>query len=122
MLSWFFVFMKIFVFILSILKCIFQIMNVYITNYDSGGQYWPIVHKATIFALVLTQIIALGVFGIKRSSVASGFTIPLIIGTLLFNAYCGQRFSPTFNKLSAQVLIRNASLSRSHFLFCVCQV
>ncbi|XP_044475681.1 CSC1-like protein RXW8 [Mangifera indica] len=82
-----------------------QIMNVYITNYDSGGQYWPIVHKATIFALVLTQIIALGVFGIKRSSVASGFTIPLIIGTLLFNAYCGQRFSPTFNKLSAQVLM-----------------
>ncbi|KAJ0085615.1 hypothetical protein Patl1_08768 [Pistacia atlantica] len=79
-----------------------QIMNVYITNYESGGQYWPIAHKSTIFALVLTQIIALGVFGIKRSSVASGFIIPLIIGTLLFNAYCSQRFSPTFDKLAAQ--------------------
>ncbi|XP_044510781.1 CSC1-like protein RXW8 isoform X2 [Mangifera indica] len=82
-----------------------QIINVYIKNYESGGQYWRIAHKATIFSLVLTQIIALGVFGLKRSPVASGFTIPLIIGTLLFNAYCSQRFSPTFKQLAAQVFM-----------------
>ncbi|KAJ4966366.1 hypothetical protein NE237_018215 [Protea cynaroides] len=82
-----------------------QILNVYLSRYETGGQYWPIVHNATIFSLVLTQIIALGVFGLKESPVASGFTIPLVICTLLFNAYCRQRFNPIFKSASAEVLL-----------------
>ncbi|XWS25467.1 hypothetical protein CRYUN_Cryun27aG0070700 [Craigia yunnanensis] len=82
-----------------------QILHVYVSKYESGGQFWPIVHNTTIFSLVLTQIIALGVFGIKISPVASGFTIPLILFTLLFNEYCRQRFSPVFKRSPAQVLI-----------------
>ncbi|GMJ02548.1 hypothetical protein like AT1G10090 [Hibiscus trionum] len=81
-----------------------QILNVYVPKYESGGLFWPIVHNTTIFSLVLTQVIALGVFGIKRSPVASGFTIPLIFLTLLFNEYCRQRFSPVFKRSPAQVL------------------
>lgn len=82
-----------------------QILNVYVTRYETGGRYWPIVHNSTIFSLVLMQIIALGVFGLKKSPVASGFTIPLIILTLLFNEYCRQRFVPVFQKRAAQILI-----------------
>lgn len=82
-----------------------QILNVYVSNYESGGQFWPIVHITTIFSLVLSHIVALGVFGIKRSPVASGFTIPLIICTLLFNEYCRQRFLPVFKNSAAEVLI-----------------
>lgn len=82
-----------------------QIVNVYITKYEGGGQLWPIVHNTTIFSLVLTQMISLGIFGIKKSPVASGFTIPLIICTLLFNEYCRQRFFPIFKKNVAQVLL-----------------
>ncbi|KAL0439439.1 UNVERIFIED_CONTAM: CSC1-like protein RXW8 [Sesamum latifolium] len=82
-----------------------QILNVYVTEYDTGGLYWPIVHNTTIFSLVLTQIIALGVFGIKESPIASSFTIPLIISTLLFNEYCGQRFLPTFQKTPTKIII-----------------
>ncbi|XP_008790275.3 CSC1-like protein RXW8 [Phoenix dactylifera] len=83
-----------------------QIMNVYCSKYESGGQMWPIVHNTAIFSLVLTQIIALGVFGMKRYPVASGFTIPLVIATILFNEYCRQRFYPMFNNISAQDLIQ----------------
>ncbi|KAG2692443.1 hypothetical protein I3760_08G054500 [Carya illinoinensis] len=82
-----------------------QILNVYVPKYESEGQYWPIAHNTTIFSLVLSQIIALGVFGIKRSPVASGFTIPLIIFTLLFHQYCRQRFRPIFKMIPAEVLI-----------------
>ncbi|WZY72518.1 hypothetical protein YC2023_004758 [Brassica napus] len=82
-----------------------QILNVYITKYESGGQYWPIFHNTTIFSLLLTQIIALGFFGLKLSTVASGFTIPLILLTLLFSEYCRHRFAPIFHKHPAQVLI-----------------
>ncbi|KAE8731306.1 CSC1-like protein [Hibiscus syriacus] len=97
-----------------------QILNVYVPKYESGGLFWPVVHNTTIFSLVLTQVIALGVFGIKRSQVASGFTIPLILLTLLFNEYCRQRFSPVFKRSPAQVRIRNLSLSIklcNHFVF-----
>lgn len=73
--------------------------------YESGGKYWPIMHNTTIFSLVLTQIIAIGVFGLKESTVASAFTIPLIILTLLFNEYCRHRFYPIFKDNAAQVLI-----------------
>ncbi|KAK7377014.1 hypothetical protein VNO80_02434 [Phaseolus coccineus] len=82
-----------------------QIINVYITKYDGGGQYWPIAHNTTVFSLLFSQLIALGVFGLKRSSVASGFTIPLLIGTLLFHQYCRQRFLPIFKSNSAQTAI-----------------
>ncbi|MQL73103.1 hypothetical protein Taro_005469 [Colocasia esculenta] len=82
-----------------------QIFNVYCSKYDTGGQMWPIVHNTTIFSLVLAQIIAIGVFGLKESPVASGFTIPLVILTLLFNEYCRQRFHPIFKSLSAQDVI-----------------
>ncbi|GAA0150218.1 hypothetical protein LIER_09208 [Lithospermum erythrorhizon] len=82
-----------------------QILNVYETKYQSGGLYWPIVHYSTIFSLVVTQLIALGVFGIKKSKVASSFMFPLIIATLLFNEYCRQRFHPIFKDTAAQVVI-----------------
>ncbi|PPD72975.1 hypothetical protein GOBAR_DD30117 [Gossypium barbadense] len=57
------------------------------------------------FLVYRNQVIALGVFGIKRSPVASGFIIPLILLTLLFNEYCRQRFSPVFKRRPAQILI-----------------
>lgn len=82
-----------------------QIINVYITKYESGGQYWPVFHNTTIFSLILSQIIALGFFGLKLSTVASGFTIPLILLTLLFSEYCRQRFAPIFQKYPAEVYI-----------------
>ncbi|XP_054797246.1 CSC1-like protein RXW8 isoform X5 [Prosopis cineraria] len=82
-----------------------QLINVYVTKYDSGGEFWPIAHNTTVFALIFTQIVALGVFGMKRSTVASGFTVPLLILTILFHEYCRQRFLPIFKDNSTQVLI-----------------
>ncbi|KAJ4788057.1 hypothetical protein LUZ62_039303 [Rhynchospora pubera] len=82
-----------------------QIMNVYRTRYETGGLMWPIVHNTTIFSLVLTQLICLGVFSLKESPIAAGFTIPLILITLLFNEYCRKRFHPLFKSFSAQDLI-----------------
>jgi hypothetical protein len=82
-----------------------QILNVYVMKYQSGGLFWPMMHNTTIFSLVLTQVLAIGVFGLKRSPVAAAFTIPLVIFTLLFNEYCRQRFHPVFKDNAAQVLV-----------------
>lgn len=82
-----------------------QLLNVYITHYDSGGKYWPVIQTSTIFSLVLAQIIAMGVFALKKSTVCLGFTIPLAICTCLFNEYCRRRFHPVFKNIAAEVLI-----------------
>jgi hypothetical protein len=82
-----------------------QLLNVYRTRYDTGGLYWPIAHNTVVFSLVLTQIICLGVFGLKESPITAGFTIPLIILTLLFDQYCRNRLLPLFKTFPAQVNI-----------------
>lgn len=80
-----------------------QILNVYCSRYDTGGKMWPIAHNTVIFSLVLTQIIALGVFVLKKSPTSSSLVLPLIILTLLFHEYCKNRFLPIFKNISAQV-------------------
>ncbi|KAK1625819.1 hypothetical protein QYE76_000416 [Lolium multiflorum] len=82
-----------------------QLLNVYRMRYDTGGLYWPIAHNTVIFSLVLTQIICFGVFGLKRSPVAAGFTIPLIFFILVFNQYCRTQFLPLFKTFPAKDLI-----------------
>lgn len=94
-----------FYFVLAYLVYRNQILNVYIRKYDSGGQFWPIAHNTAVVSLIFAQVIALGVFGLKRSTVASGFTIPLLICTVLFHQYCRQRFLPVFKNNATQVLI-----------------
>jgi len=82
-----------------------QILNVYYPKYEMGGKLWPIMHNTIVFSLVLMQVIALGVFTIKHSPVASGFTILLLVATVLFNEYCRHRFSRIFEAYSAQDVI-----------------
>lgn len=75
-----------------------------------GGKLWPIMHNTIVFSLVLMQVIALGVFTIKKSPVATGFTILLLVGTVLFNEYCRHRFSRIFEAYSAQVTNNSLAL------------
>lgn len=82
-----------------------QIMNVYFVKYQTDGSYWPLAHNATIFSLILTQVVAGILFGMKKSSSASTSTIPLIICTALFNVFCKNRFLPLFKNRSIQVAI-----------------
>ncbi|MQL91078.1 hypothetical protein Taro_023684, partial [Colocasia esculenta] len=79
-----------------------QLLNVYMPKYETAGKFWPIVHNSTIFALVLMQLIAIGIFGLKKLALASSLTVPLPILTLLFNEYCRKRFLPMFVAYSAQ--------------------
>eukprot|EP01018_Ginkgo_biloba_P037296 Gb_09904 [translate_table: standard] len=82
-----------------------QVLNVYSPKFETAGKFWPIVHDSTIFSLILMQIIAIGVFGLKKIPIASGLIVPLSALTLLFNEYCRKRFLPCFN-YSAEDLIK----------------
>jgi hypothetical protein len=81
-----------------------QLLNVFASNYETAGKFWPIVHYSTIFSLVLMHIIAIGVFGLKKVPLASSLIVPLPVLTLLFNDYCEKRFLPIFKAYPTEVL------------------
>ncbi|GLT76711.1 hypothetical protein SLA2020_483550 [Shorea laevis] len=83
-----------------------QFINVYAPRYETAGKFWPIVHNSMIFSLVLMQAIAVGIFTLKKLSVASTLIFPLVVLTLLFNEYCRKRFLPNFIAYPAEVLIK----------------
>ncbi|CAI9096534.1 OLC1v1032711C7 [Oldenlandia corymbosa var. corymbosa] len=82
-----------------------QFINVYSPKYDTAGKFWPIVHNSMIFSLLLMHAIAVGIFTLKKISLASSLLFPLPIVTLIFNSYCRKRFLPNFNAYSAETLI-----------------
>lgn len=83
-----------------------QFINVYAPKYETAGKFWPIVHNSTIFSLVLMHAIAVGIFTLKKLSLASTLIFPLPVLTLLFNEYCRKRFLPIFIAYSAEVLLQ----------------
>ncbi|KAG2702429.1 hypothetical protein I3843_06G083000 [Carya illinoinensis] len=83
-----------------------QFINVYAPKYETAGKFWPIVHNSMIFSLVLMHAIAVGIFTLKKLSLATTLIFPLPILTLLFNEYCRKRFLPIFIAYSAETLIK----------------
>ncbi|CAM8936437.1 unnamed protein product [Rhodiola kirilowii] len=83
-----------------------QFINVYGSNNETGGRFWPTVHNSMIFSLVLMHAIAIGIFTLKKLSLASTLIFPLPVLTLLFNEYCRKRFLPIFSSYSAESLIK----------------
>ncbi|KAF7828020.1 CSC1-like protein [Senna tora] len=83
-----------------------QFINVYAPKYETAGKFWPTVHNSMIFSLVLMHIIAVGIFALKKVSLASTLMFPLPVITLLFNEYCRKRFLPIFVSYSAESLIK----------------
>ncbi|KAF2299149.1 hypothetical protein GH714_030804 [Hevea brasiliensis] len=83
-----------------------QFINVYMPKYETAGKFWPIVHNSMIFSLVLMHAISIGIFTLKKLSIASTLVFPLPVLTLLFNEYCRKRFLPIFIAYPAEVLIK----------------
>uniref|UniRef100_A0A2P2LA58 CSC1-like protein At1g69450 n=1 Tax=Rhizophora mucronata TaxID=61149 RepID=A0A2P2LA58_RHIMU len=83
-----------------------QFINVYTPKYETAGKFWPTVHNSMIFSLILMHAIAVGIFTVKKLSLASTLILPLPVLTLLFNEYCRKRFLPIFVAYSAEVLIK----------------
>ncbi|XP_011088351.1 CSC1-like protein At3g54510 isoform X1 [Sesamum indicum] len=89
-------------FCLGYIVFINQTQDVYITTYETCGQYWPYIHHYVLIAIVIMQITMIGLFGLKLKPAASFATIPLLVFTIFFNEYCKARFLPMFNHCSVK--------------------
>ncbi|XP_010539247.1 PREDICTED: calcium permeable stress-gated cation channel 1 [Tarenaya hassleriana] len=90
-----------------------QIINVYNQEYESGAAFWPDVHGRIIAALIISQLLLLGLLGTKHAAMSAPFLIALPVLTLGFHRFCKGRFEPAFVKYPLQEAMMKDTLERA---------
>lgn len=80
-----------------------QIINVYNQRYESGAAFWPDVHLRIVIALIVSQVVLLGLLTTKKAASSTPFLIVLPVLTIWFHRYCKGRFEPAFVRYPLQV-------------------
>ncbi|KAK3016789.1 hypothetical protein RJ639_006055 [Escallonia herrerae] len=80
-----------------------QIINVYNQEYESAAAYWPDVHGRIIGALVISQLILMGLISTKQAAQSTPFLIALPVLTIWFHRVCKGRYEPAFTRYPLQV-------------------
>ncbi|XP_014509078.1 calcium permeable stress-gated cation channel 1 [Vigna radiata var. radiata] len=90
-----------------------QIINVYNQEYESGAAFWPDVHFRVIIALIVSQVVLMGLLTTKRAASSTPFLIVLPILTIWFHKYCKGRFEPAFVRYPLQEAMMKDTLERA---------
>lgn len=90
-----------------------QMINVYNQQYESAAAFWPDVHVRVIIALVVSQIVLMGLLTTKRAASSTPFLIVLPILTIWFHRYCKGRFESAFVTYPLQEAMMKDTLERA---------
>ncbi|KAH1116164.1 hypothetical protein GLYMA_17G010500v4 [Glycine max] len=90
-----------------------QIINVYNQEYESGAAFWPDVHFRVIIALIVSQIVLMGLLTTKKAASSTPFLIVLPVLTIWFHIYCKGRFEPAFVRYPLQEAMMKDTLERA---------
>ncbi|KAG4394616.1 hypothetical protein AAZX31_20G059600 [Glycine max] len=90
-----------------------QIINVYNQEYESGAAFWPDVHFRIVMALIVSQIVLMGLLTTKKAASSTPFLIVLPILTIWFHRYCKGRFESAFVKFPLQEAMMKDTLERA---------
>lgn len=90
-----------------------QIINVYNQEYESAAAFWPDVHGRIIYALVVSQLLLMGLMSTKGAAMSTPFIIALPIITIWFHFYCKGRYEPSFTRYPLQEAMRKDTLERA---------
>uniref|UniRef100_A0A0D9WKK4 CSC1/OSCA1-like 7TM region domain-containing protein n=1 Tax=Leersia perrieri TaxID=77586 RepID=A0A0D9WKK4_9ORYZ len=90
-----------------------QIINVYNQRYESGAQFWPSVHGRIITALIVSQLILIGLLSTKGFEESTPVLLVLPVLTFWFYKYCKNRFEPAFVRNPLQEAMRKDTLERA---------
>lgn len=82
-----------------------QIINVYNQEYESAAAFWPDVHGRVISALVISQILLMGLLSTKDTAQSTPFVLALTVMTIGFHFYCKGRYEPAFIRYPLQVFL-----------------
>nr|VDD50305.1 unnamed protein product [Brassica oleracea] len=90
-----------------------QVINVYNQNYESAGKFWPDVHRRVVTALIVSQLLLMGLLSTKQASKSTPFLLVLPVLTIGFHMHCKCRYQPAFVRYSLQATIIKDTLERT---------
>ncbi|CAK7351481.1 unnamed protein product [Dovyalis caffra] len=92
-----------------------QIINVYNQEYESGAAFWPSVHGRVVTALVISQLLLMGLLSTKQASKSTPFLIALPVLTIWFHIFCNGRYKSAFAKYPLQEAMMKDTLERATY-------
>ncbi|KAG6695356.1 hypothetical protein I3843_09G095000 [Carya illinoinensis] len=90
-----------------------QIINVYNQEYESAAAFWPDVHGRILTALVISQVLLMGLLSTKKAALSTPFLIALPVLTIWFHMFCKGRFESAFVKYPLQEAMMKDTLERA---------
>lgn len=90
-----------------------QIINVYNQEYESGAAFWPSVHTRILTALIISQLLFLGLLSTKGMAQSTPVLLVLPIVTIWFHYFCKHRFESAFLKYPLQEAMMKDTLERA---------
>ncbi|XP_019435372.1 PREDICTED: calcium permeable stress-gated cation channel 1-like, partial [Lupinus angustifolius] len=90
-----------------------QIINVHNQEYESGAAFWPDIHFRIVFALIVSQIVLMGLLATKKAVSSTPFLIALPILTIWFHIYCKGRFESAFVKFPLEEAMMKDTVERA---------
>ncbi|KGN63220.1 calcium permeable stress-gated cation channel 1 isoform X1 [Cucumis sativus] len=90
-----------------------QIINVYNQEYESAAAFWPDVHGRIIAALVVSQLLLMGLLSTKEAAQSTPLLIALPILTIWFHRFCKGRYEPAFVRYPLQEAMMKDTLERA---------
>ncbi|KAI3680499.1 hypothetical protein L6452_35270 [Arctium lappa] len=89
-----------------------QIINVYNPKYESRAAFWPDVHGRVITALIVSQVLLMGLLSTKHAAATTPVLLALPVLTIGFHIYCKGRFEPAFTRYPLQEAMNKDTLDR----------
>ncbi|XP_072982957.1 CSC1-like protein At4g02900 isoform X2 [Typha latifolia] len=90
-----------------------QIINVYNQEYESGAAFWPDVHGRLIAAMIVSQLLLMGLMSTKHASQSTPLLLILPVLTIWFHLFCKRRFEAAFVKFPLQDAMVKDTLERA---------
>jgi hypothetical protein len=89
-----------------------QVINVYNQKYESAGKFWPDVHRRVVTALVVSQLLLMGLLSTKHASKSTPLLLVLPLLTIGFHKHCKNRYQPAFVTYPLQEAMIKDTLDR----------
>ncbi|GLT28330.1 hypothetical protein SLA2020_032720 [Shorea laevis] len=90
-----------------------QIINVYNQEYESAAAFWPDVHARIVTALIISQLLLMGLLSTKEAAQSTPLLITLPILTIWFHRFCKERYEPAFIRYPLQEAMMKDTLERT---------
>ncbi|KAG6787252.1 hypothetical protein POTOM_008891 [Populus tomentosa] len=90
-----------------------QIINVYNQEYESAAAFWPDVHGRIIVAVIVSQLLLMGLLSTKEAAQSTPLLITLPVLTIWFHLFCKGRYEPAFVRYPLEEAMMKDTLERA---------